>query len=94
MGPADRHFRRVLRDGGSESIALLDHVNRRRAIFSPDDLHKMPKSMQEWENNKARETVAFAVWKDKLRTRIEDGELPLTMQDVENMDVVDMQGWL
>ena len=54
VGPADRQFQRVLRDGGSESAALLDHVNRRRAIFSPDDVQKMPKSIQEWESNKAR----------------------------------------
>jgi hypothetical protein len=92
VGPADRQFQRVLRDGGSESAALLDHVNRRRAIFSPDDVQKMPKSIQEWENNKARETVAFAVWNGKLRIRIADKKLPLTLQDVENMDVADVMG--
>ena len=54
MGPADRHFRKVLGGGGSEAVALLDHVNRRRAILSPDDLQKMPRSIPEWEKNKVR----------------------------------------
>ena len=30
------------------------------------------------------------MWKDKFTTRIENRELPLTLQDVEDMDVVDM----
>ena len=34
--------------------------------------------------------LAFQAWKEKLKIRIEKGELPLALRDVEEFDIVDM----
>ena len=90
IGPADRHFQKVLDGGGSEASALVDHVNRRRAILAPDDFDLMPQSIQEYEHNNIRDAISFVVWKEQLKARIANGELPLAPQDVDEFDIVDM----
>ncbi len=41
-------------------------------------------------NRPKRETVALATWKERVRKRIEEGKLPITLEELENMDMRDM----
>ena len=89
MGPANKFCQKVLGQGGENADILTAHVERMRAIFNPEEFEGLPHCIREFEKQKNRETLAFMAWKDKLQTRIDNGELPPTIR-IDDLDILDM----
>ena len=79
-----------MQQGGDDAAALLEHLQRRCTLYLPEEIPSLAKSGIGWEQAKERETVAFATWKGRVRKRIEEGNLPITLEELQNMDVRDM----
>ena len=86
----NRHFRKILDQGGEDAGALVGHVERRRAIFVSDEFEFLPRCIQEYERCKIQDMLAFQAWKGRLEIRIENGELPLALRDADELGIVDM----
>ena len=89
MGPANKYYRKVVEQGGENAEILCAHAERMRAVFNPEEFQALPHCIREFEKQKSRETLAFVAWKDKLKARIEKGELPPTLQ-IDDLDIMDM----
>ena len=90
-GPANRFFRKIVKEGGEEATILSEHAERNRAFLDPADFEQMPACIQECEKCLRREALAFEEWKRRLQSRIADGHLPKSVEPfIEGFDILDM----
>ena len=90
-GPANRFFRKIVKEGGEEATILSEHAERNRAFLDPADFEQMPACIQEYEKCLRREALAFEEWKRRLHSRIADGHLPRSVEPhIDGFDILDM----
>ncbi len=59
--------------------------------MEPHELASQPKVIQEYEKCMMREAWAFAEWKQRLRDKVENGELPISVEDhIDSYTILDM----